>query len=85
MRMQTTMPPTTTPTGGGGQQRLTVSVLPKALAAIDAVHLLTGETRTDCINRALQLYAMAHEAQANGGSLYLRETRDDELTRLRVL
>jgi hypothetical protein len=86
MHMQSTLPPpTTTQPTGGGQTRITVSMLARALAAIDDVHDITGETRTDCINRAVQLYAMAHRAQADGGCLYIRETPDGELTRMRVL
>lgn len=85
MTLTPTPPTTTKPTGGGGNSRLTVSLLPKAEAALEEASRITGERKTDCINRALLLYAMAHQIQEAGGRLYMRETPGGGFTALRVL
>ena len=47
---------------------------------------LTGATKTDAINRAIQLTAFLEETEANGGAVYIREGgRDSELQRLRLM
>ena len=45
---------------------------------------LTGDTKTDSINRALQVYAYLEEVSANGGDIYVRETKDSELQLLKM-
>lgn len=68
------------------EEPLTVNLLPEAWDALDKAAEITGEKKTDCVNRALIFYAAMHQAQAKNGVLFLRETPDNEqLTRLRVL
>jgi hypothetical protein len=45
---------------------------------------LTGDSKTDSINRAIQVYAYLEEINANGGSIYVRETPDSEPQRLKM-
>lgn len=47
--------------GGGQLQRVTVNLIPRAAAALDAAAARTGDNRTDVINRALQVYALVLE------------------------
>lgn len=70
--------------GGSGSERVTVNLNHRAAEALERVVALTGETKTDSINRALQVYAMLHELQANNGAVYTREA-GAELERLRIL
>ncbi len=44
--------------------RVTVNLIPKADKAMERAAELTGDTKTDTINRALQYYALMCEAQA---------------------
>lgn len=37
--------------------KLTVNLIPRSVAALDAAALTTGDSRSDVVNRALQLYA----------------------------
>jgi hypothetical protein len=45
---------------------------------------LTGDTKTDSINRALQIYAYLEEIASHGGAIYIRESKDSELERLKM-
>lgn len=36
--------------------KLTVNLLPQAVEALDAAAAITGDSKTDTVNRALQLY-----------------------------
>jgi hypothetical protein len=45
---------------------------------------LTGESKTDTINRALQIYAFLEQLAEHGGAVYARETADAELERLKI-
>lgn len=86
--VDTPPPPTTisgSAGGGGGNERITVSLVPKAVAALESARKITGESKTDCVNRALQLYAMMHEVQAAKGEVRIRDTPDADLVRIRVL
>ncbi|MDI6104355.1 hypothetical protein QLQ12_37770 [Actinoplanes sp. NEAU-A12] len=50
--------------------KLTVHLLPEAWAAVRAASVITGDTRTDCINRAQRFYsALVHLAAEGGGRL----------------
>jgi len=45
---------------------------------------LTGDTKTDTINRALQIYAFLEQICAHGGAIYARESADSELERIKI-
>lgn len=70
--------------GGGPLERVTVNLIARASRALQRVSDLTGDTKTDSINRALQVYAYIEEVNANGGAIYVRETKDSELQLLKM-
>ena len=56
----------------------------RASRALDLATELTGDTKTDTVNRALQVYAYLEQVTARGGSVYVREAAEAELERLKV-
>src|SRR5262249_53582147 len=70
--------------GGGPLERVTVNLIARASRALQLVSDLTGDSKTDSINRALQVYAYLEEVTANGGAIYVRESSDSELQRLKM-
>ena len=71
--------------GGGSHERVTVNLTRKTSDALADAVRLTGDSKTDTINKALQVSQLLQEVQAAGGAVYLREKLDAELERLRVL
>ncbi|WP_340686377.1 hypothetical protein LCL61_08810 [Amycolatopsis coloradensis] len=70
--------------GGGGLERVTVNLGPRASRALEKAVGLTGDSKTDTINRALQVYAYLEEVWANGGQVLIRNRPDnDEVTVLK--
>jgi len=61
---------------------VTVTLIPQAAEALETTAALTGLSRTDVINRALQLYAFAEFERATGTEILLR--RDGETSRLKI-
>ena len=75
------------PTGAGGRgslERVTVNLTPRSFRALEQVVRLTGDTKTDTINRALQVYAYLEEVIHASGSIYVRPSPDAETERLRI-
>jgi hypothetical protein len=70
--------------GGGPLERVTVNLIARASRALQRVSDLTGDSKTDTINRALQVYAYLEEISADGGNIYVRETKDSELQLLKM-
>jgi hypothetical protein len=70
--------------GGGGLERVTVNLISRASRALRQVSDLTGDSRTDSINRAIQVYAYLMQSETNGGGIYVRESADSELQRLKM-
>jgi hypothetical protein len=68
----------------GPLERITVNLTGRASRALDLATELTGDTKTDTVNRALQVYAYMEEITARGGSIYVREAAGTELERLKV-
>jgi hypothetical protein len=69
--------------GGSNLERVTVNLTPRSVAALDSLVQLTGDTKTDAINKALQVYSYLQNVLQNGGALYVRESDSTELERLR--
>jgi hypothetical protein len=67
---------------GGGLHRVTLNLTPRAWDALGRTVKLTGDSRTDTINRAVQVYAYLMDATHNGGDLYVRDGGSSELDRL---
>jgi hypothetical protein len=72
------------PGSNGPLERVTVNLTARSSRALEVATELTGDTKTDTINRALQIYAFLQQASANSGSIYVRESQDAELERLRI-
>lgn len=77
--------------GGGGRgrndgplERVTVNLTARASRALELATDLTGDTKTDTINRALQIYAFLEEVTQHGGAIYVREEKEADLERLRI-
>jgi hypothetical protein len=64
--------------GGGPLERVTVNLIARASRALQRVVELTGDSKTDSINRAIQVYAYLEEIESNGGDIYVRESKDSE-------
>ncbi|WP_107473607.1 hypothetical protein [Streptomyces sp. NRRL S-813] len=65
-----------------GPARITVNLAPKAATALDQAVKLTGDSKTDTINRALQVYAYLEKVIQDGGTLFTRSADSHELERL---
>jgi hypothetical protein len=65
-----------------GLQRVTVNLTPRTSAALDEAVRLTRDTKTDTINRAIQVYAYLERIIQDGGTVYVRDPGNGELERL---
>jgi len=68
----------------GPLERVTVNLTARSSRALELATELTGDTKTDTINRALQIYAFLEQICARGGSIYARESADSELERIKI-
>ena len=72
-------------TGSGGPlERVTVNFTARSSRALDEVVRLTGDSKTDSLNRAIQIYAYIEQVLLAGGSIHVRETPDAEPERLKI-
>jgi len=70
---------------GGAYERVTVNLTEKSSLALASTVELSGDSKTDSINKALQAYALFQSIQAGGGAIYLRERDGAELERIRLM
>ncbi|GAA2647860.1 hypothetical protein GCM10010425_68270 [Streptomyces spororaveus] len=56
--------------------RVTVNLTARASRSLDRAVELTGDSKTDSINRALSLYAYIEQVLSDGGSVFVQETQD---------
>jgi hypothetical protein len=78
--------PGRTPATGRSQsplERVTVNLTPRSAKALDDVVQRTQDTKTDVINRALQVYAFLEKIMHDGGAVYIREAESTDLERLK--
>jgi len=68
----------------GPLERLTVNLTGRASRALDSAMEITGDTKTDAVNRALQIYAYMERIVSQGGSVYVREDGSSELERIKL-
>jgi hypothetical protein len=68
----------------GPLERITVNVTRRASRALELATKLTGDSKTDTVNRALQVYAYVEQVTAEGGSVYVRPAVGAELELLKV-
>lgn len=64
--------------------RLNVNLVPRATTALDDVARLTENSKTDVVNRALQIYAFL-EMEMSLGKKIMLEGQDGSLERVRIL
>jgi hypothetical protein len=62
-------------------QRITVNLTPHSKRALEAAASQTRNTKTDIINRALQVYSFLTQVDENGGSIYVKDSADDSQMR----
>jgi hypothetical protein len=70
------------PPQGSGLQRVTVNLTPRTAEALEEAVKLTGDTKTDTINRAIQVFAYLEKIIQSGGTIYVRDSGSNELERL---
>jgi hypothetical protein len=68
----------------GPLERVTVNLTPRSSRALDEVVQLTGDSKTDNLNRAIQIYAYIEQILQSGGSIHVRETPESEPERLKI-
>jgi hypothetical protein len=66
-------------------QRITVNLTPRSWQALDHAVKQTGDSQTDTINRALQVYSYLANITENDGTVYVRDAGSDELERLHII
>lgn len=69
--------------GGGPSTRVTVNLTARSAKALEEAVAATGDTQTDVINRALQVYAYLESAMAEGDRVYVEKAESGERERLR--
>lgn len=70
--------------GGSSLERVTVNLTKRSVAAMETITHLTGDTKTEAINKALQFYAHIEEFLASGGALYMRDPGSNEMERIKI-
>jgi hypothetical protein len=65
-------------------ERVTVNLTARTASALDATSGMTGDTKTDTINRALQVYAFLEHVAARGGTIFIGDKAGTELEPLEI-
>lgn len=71
--------------GGGGLTRVTVNLNRQAVTALESLSEATGYSKTDTINRALQVYAIVQEIMAKNGGILQVKHADGDLERIHIV
>ena len=58
----------------GGLERLTVNLTPRAVTALELATELTGDSKTDVVNTAVQVYAYLELVLSKGGTVQTQES-----------
>jgi hypothetical protein len=64
-------------------ERFSVTLVPPAQDALEAVTSRTHASKNDVVNRALQLYAFLDDVQARDGRVYIQEKGEEQLSRIK--
>jgi hypothetical protein len=78
------MPRPTQTARPAANERYSVTLVPPAVEAIGQLTAATGLTKTDVINRAVQIYAFIEERMREGSDVLLRN-RDGETERVHIV
>jgi hypothetical protein len=70
--------------GGGSLERVTVNLTSRTSEALGQLAQMTGESKTDTINKALQVFSYLQQLQRDGGAVYVREAGSKEMERLKI-
>lgn len=57
-----------------GRYEVTVNLMPRAYKALNTASEAAGLSRTDVLNRAVQIAAVVERALADGGAVFVRES-----------
>jgi len=74
----------TTRANSPANERYSVTLVPPSVAAISQLTELTGLSKTDVINRAVQVYAFIEERMREGSDVLLRSP-DGETERVHIV
>lgn len=66
-------------------ERITVGLIPKAVADLEQLQDSTGLSKTDLVNRAVSLSAFVTEQLNAGNELLLRNPESGEVSRVHLL
>jgi hypothetical protein len=66
-------------------ERVTANLTSRSSQALELARGITGDSQTDTVNRALQVYAYIADIIFKGGSIYIRESEDASLQELKLL
>ena len=67
-----------------GPDRVTSNLTPRSVRAMSNLVNWTGCTKTDVLNRSLQIYEFVQQIVKNGGTLLVRQSEEAELERLTI-
>jgi hypothetical protein len=65
--------------------RITINLGPRAGAALHELMEMTGDNKTDAVNRAIQVYAYVQRVIETGGAILIREPGSEDAERLKIL
>ena len=71
-------------TTNGRLERITANLTPRTSAALKLTVEVTGDSKTDTLNRAIQVYAYLMDLTAKGGLVFVQEDKG-ELQRLMMI
>jgi hypothetical protein len=66
-------------------ERVTVNLIPRASDSLREGMELTGHSKTDYINRAIQVYEYIADVMSNGGAVLIREPGEDQMSQIKFL
>lgn len=75
----------TSRSGAGGLTRVTVNLNRQAVQALEVISGTTGYSKTDTINRALQIYAIVQELMERSGGTLQVKLGDGEVERIHIV
>jgi hypothetical protein len=70
--------------GGSPPEQVIVNFSDRSVHALDCLARITDDTRTDSINKAVQVYAYLRQALTDGHRLYLNDPASHRTDRLQI-
>jgi hypothetical protein len=69
---------------GPALEKVTVNLTSRSVKALDDIVVASGNSKTEVINKALQIYAFILAHLDAGGAVYVRDPDSKEAERLRI-